>query len=232
MNNISSTILVVEDSFLNRRLIKKVLEEKKYQVLEATNTATTIEILNKNHIDLVILDINLDHDDEGIQIGNTIKQQYKLPFIYLTAYDTVSIINKAVESTPNSYLTKPFKNVDLIVSVELALQQSDVGTSNNNTSLHIKDENAFFHEILFQEIEYIESDGNYLLIHTQEKSYKHRSTMKNILNVLPNELFMQVHRAFLVNKDKIEKFNKRFVIVNNREISVSKKFGDTITQLL
>ena len=121
----SKVILVVEDDFLNRRLTKKVLQENGYQVLEAKNADEAMAILNKELVDLAILDINLgDGEIDGINLGKLIQNKQKVPFIYLTAYENAKIISEAVATSPYSYLTKPFKNSDLIASVELAIIKS------------------------------------------------------------------------------------------------------------
>ncbi|MFT4062172.1 MAG: LytTR family DNA-binding domain-containing protein, partial [Edaphocola sp.] len=79
-----------------------------------------------------------------------------------------------------------------------------------------------------EDINYIESDGNYCLFHTDEKVYKNRSTIKQIMEMLPGNTFVQVHRAYVVNKTKIEKFNPKNVIVQNTEVPVSRNYGHII----
>jgi len=216
-------ILLVEDDFLNRRLSKKTLTENNYKVLEAKNTREALEILKKESIDLAILDINLgENEKDGITLGGQIKEKFSVPFIYLTAYENPEIIKKAVSTTPYSYLTKPFKNADLIASVDIAIRQS-AHLLKYKPSVLVKDED-YNVELPFEEINYIESDGNYLLFHTDIKTYKSRSTLKQIMEILPESTFVQVHRAYVVNKTKIEKFNLKSLIVKNTEIPVSKNY--------
>ena len=75
-------ILLVEDDFLNRRLSKKVLLENEYLVFEAKNTKEAIEIITKENIDLVILDINLgENEQDGIALAQRIKEKHTVPFI-------------------------------------------------------------------------------------------------------------------------------------------------------
>ena len=62
-----------------------------------------------------------------------------------------------------------------------------------------------------------------MLFHTNKKNYKSRSTISQIIEALPVTKFIQVHRAFVVNKDKIEKYNSKSVVVNGIEIPLSKK---------
>jgi DNA-binding LytR/AlgR family response regulator len=219
----SKVILIVEDDYLNRRLTKKILQENAYTVLEAKNADEALSILDKELVDLAILDINLgDGEMDGISLGNLIQNKQKVPFIYLTAYENAKVISKAVATSPYSYLTKPFKNSDLIASVELATIKSAKEDKPKLTIL-VKD-CEYKVELPLEEVNYIESEGNYLLFHADKKTYKCRSTIEQILKVLPSLTFIQIHRAFIVNKNKVEKFNAKGVVVQNIELPVSKNF--------
>ena len=217
------TILLVEDDFLNRRVSKKALIENKYKVFEAKNATDAIEILKKEIIDLIVIDINLgENEQDGITLGQQINDKFSAPFIYLTAYESAEIIVRAVATLPYSYLTKPFKSIDLITSVELAIRQSE---KKHVPMISVKD-GEYFIELPINEINYIESDGNYLLFHTDEKTYKQRSTIKHILKNLSQNTFVQVHRAFVINKTKVEKFNHKTLIIKNTEIPIAKNYVD------
>lgn len=219
----SKVILVVEDDYLNRRLTKKILQENAYTVLEAKNADEALTILNKELVDLAILDINLgDGEMDGISLGNLIQNKQKVPFIYLTAYENAKIISEAVATSPYSYLTKPFKNSDLIASVELAIIKSAKEDKPRPTIL-VKD-GEYKVELPLEEINYIESEGNYLLFHTDKKTYKCRSTIEQILKVLPSLSFIQIHRAFIVNKNRVEKYNSKGVMIQDIELPVSKNY--------
>jgi DNA-binding LytR/AlgR family response regulator len=225
METKGKTILLVEDDFLNRRLSKKTLAENRYTVLEAKNAKETLLILAKEKVDLAVLDINLgEGEQDGISLGQQIKDKYGVPFIYLTAYENPKIINRAVQTAPYSYLTKPFKNVDLITSVDIALRQSAL-QEKQAPKIMVKDVD-YNVELSTDEINYIESKGNYVLFHTDRKTYTSRSTIKNILDVLPESNFSQVHRAYIVNKSKVEKWNSKAIVIGNEEIPVSKTFMD------
>lgn len=213
------TILLVEDDFLNRRLSKKVFIENNYSVLEAKNTKEALEILKIETVTCAVLDINLGKDEEdGISLGKQISENFSVPFIYLTAYETVEIIEKAISTSPYSYLTKPFKNSDLIASVEIAIR--NFKNTRQQQTIIVKDDN--YNVVLpIEEINYIESNRNYLLFHTDEKTYKTRSTIKKTMKELPDSIFVQTHRAYIVNKNKIEKYTTKSVVINNNEVPVS-----------
>ena len=227
----NKSILIVEDDFLNRRISKKVLAENGYEVFEAKNAKEALEILRKESLSLIVLDINLgENAQDGISLGQEIKEKYSIPFIYLTAYENPEIIEKAVATSPYSYLTKPFKNSDLIASAEIAIRQSS-NIPKRKPFIYVKD-GDYNVELPTENINYIESDGNYLLFYTDEKIYKCRSSIKNILNELSNSNFVQTHRAYIVNKNKIEKYTKKNVMIKNNLIPVSENYLEILKQFL
>ena len=229
MSTKEKTILLVEDDFLNRRLSKKTLVENGHIVLEAKNAKETIEILKKEKVDVAVLDINLgENEQNGIILGQQIRDQYSIPFIYLTAYENPEIINEAILTSPYSYLTKPFKNIELITSIEIAVKQSTI-SQKRSPKILVKDQ-EYNVELSTDEINFIESEGNYILFHTDYKIYKIRSTIKNIMEILSESTFIQTHRAYVVNKTKIEKFNIKSLVIKNVTIPVSKSYLNNLIQ--
>ena len=227
----TKNILIVEDDFLNRRITKKILIENGFEVSEAKNIKETMEILKSKNINLVILDINLGKNEQsGIEIATEINNKYAIPFIFLTAYDNTDIAAEAIDTMPYTYLTKPFKNIDLITSVELAIRQS-YNTQNKPQTLQVKVD-EYYTEIAVADIHYIESDGNYLIIWAPEKSYKIRSTIKQILSLLPAKDFIQVHRAFIINKQKVERYSTKNVVIGNQIIPITNKYVHDIDLLM
>ncbi len=219
----TKTILLVEDDFLNRRLSRKILGETGYQVLEAKNVKEAYEILVSEKVNLVILDINLgEQEQDGISIGEALQKNYSIPFLYLTAYDITEIVTRAIATAPHAYLTKPFKNIDLLTAVQLAIQKF-ADQEINRPSMRVKD-GAYYVELFMDEIDYIEAEGNYLLSHANNKVYKRRSSIKQILEDLPSSMFVQTHRAFIVNKTRIDKFNIKHLVVKNEIIPVSRNY--------
>lgn len=218
------TILLVEDDFLNRRLTKKVLLKAGYQVLESKNAKEALEIINVEKIDLAILDINLGEDkEEGITLGQQIQDSYSIPFIYLTAYANIPTLTLATATKPYSYLTKPFKDIDLIASIEIAIGKATQIKEKAISSINVKYQDHFV-DLSLNTIDYIESKGNYLLCHSENKAYKYRSTIKQILEMATTVTFIQTHRGFLVNKNKIEKYNAKNVLINQRSIAISRHY--------
>lgn len=218
------TILLVEDDFLNRRLTKKILVNAGYKVYESKNSSEALQLIKTEKIDLAVLDINLGEDElEGITLGQQIKDHHPIPFIYLTAYANIPTLTQATTTKPHSYLTKPFKDIDLIASIGIAVDHASSLQQELISSISVKYQDHFT-DLPLNNIDYIESKGNYLLCYSVGKVYRYRSTIKQMINNPINTIFIQIHRAFLVNKNKIEKYNANSVFLKQKTLAVSRYY--------
>ncbi|HKX85444.1 MAG TPA: response regulator [Flavobacterium sp.] len=233
MKTNSVKVLIVEDEYITQKTITLYLEESGYNVVGATmNYDETLHVLNTTEVDLALLDINIKGEKNGIEIGNLIHNHYQIPHIYLTAYSDQSTVKNAINTMPYAYLVKPFSKVDLFVSIETA-----IANFNSKKELQIKKEyiflkhNEFHVKINLEEINYIESQKNYLLLYTESEVYKYRSTLTDFKPKLPR-YFIQIHKGFMVNKHKIKGYNSNFILVNDKQIPISRTFKESVYQLL
>ncbi len=115
-------ILIVEDEPLIAEDLTGFLEENHFQTVGvAHNYETAIEKLKTKNPHAVLLDINLGEDKDGIDIGIKIREEFDLPFIYLTSYSGKDVLERAKKSRPNGYLLKPFDGKDVMTSLEIAI---------------------------------------------------------------------------------------------------------------
>lgn len=115
-------VLIVEDEVLIAQDIKACLKREGYMVQAiAYDKAEALSELAKRTVDIVLLDINLEGRQEGIDIAKIINQRYKIPFIYLTSYANSSIVNLAKQTHPMGYIVKPYKREDIITSIKIAV---------------------------------------------------------------------------------------------------------------
>ncbi len=170
-------ILIVEDEFITQKTISNYLEEIGYGISGlAMSASEAIEILEKNIVNFVILDINIKGEQNGIYLGKYIKEKYNLPFIYLTAYSDAKTISNAIETEPFSYLVKPFQKYDLLAAIEVGILNYNKINQQKKDTILIK-HNDVYKKINFDSILYIESQKNYLIIKTIDVEYKYRSTI-------------------------------------------------------
>jgi two-component system, response regulator PdtaR len=115
-------ILIVEDDPIIAADIEAFLNNADYTVSGvAYSPGKAMQELKNNTPDLVLLDINLSAEINGIDIAMYIHESVKVPFIYLTSYSTSDIIKKAKLTEPSGYIIKPFDESDLYANIEIAL---------------------------------------------------------------------------------------------------------------
>jgi len=235
-------ILIVEDEYITAKTLSNFLEASGYSVVGcAMDTEEALSYLKKDPIDCVILDINLNDEKDGVWIGNHIKENYHIPFIFLTAYTDKNTISRAVQTSPFGFLAKPFQKVELFSAIEIALHKHNELTMLKNDSTTNEEEHVKtvflknvdrFDKVAIGDICFIESQKNYLLIHTNTVRYKHRATLKDFMGVLSPRDFIKTHRAFLINKVKIASVDKSNHIINvlDTNIPISKAFRREVYQ--
>jgi response regulator NasT len=114
-------VLIVDDEAIIRMGLRAMLEEKGYQVIgEAGDGDRALELAKLLKPDLIFLDIKMPGMD-GIETAAAIMRDRPTPIILLTAYSDRSLINRAKEAGVLAYLMKPFKESDLVPTIEIAL---------------------------------------------------------------------------------------------------------------
>lgn len=121
-------ILIVEDDPIISQLIGWRLEKMGFFVSGKTPTGEeALDKIKDGRPDLILIDINLPGTMDGIELARTIKEQFQIPFIFLTAYTDSETISRAIDTEPAGYLIKPFKDEELKVMIELALRHAKKG---------------------------------------------------------------------------------------------------------
>lgn len=115
-------ILIVEDEVLIAMDIAKILEGIDYDVSAIVYDGNAaLHELQHRLPDLVLLDINLGRQPDGIAVATYIQEHLDIPFIFLTSYATEMIVDKAKRTKPMGYIIKPFSEKDLFSAIEIAL---------------------------------------------------------------------------------------------------------------
>ena len=218
-------ILIVEDEVLIAEDLKDILKTFGLKKIEMVHDkASALENLRLNKPDITILDIRMEKELDGLEIGEFIQNNYKLPFIFITAHSDIEMIKKIIKTKPVGYITKPFKKSDLFANINLAIEQL---TTNNK--LFIKDGYST-HVININEIVYIESEGNYINIFTSSKKYLSRQNMESVLLDIDSNDFLKIHRSYVVNLNKVKKYSSKEVIINEITLPISKTFYDVFIE--
>jgi len=118
-----SRILIVEDEVLIANFIFKLLQKEGYSNLEIANDVQTAQLKFNTFLpDIILMDINLEGPNTGIELAKRKNQEGKI--IYLTAQNDSETIKKAIATNPETYLTKPIKNSDILAAIQLAINKN------------------------------------------------------------------------------------------------------------
>ncbi len=115
-------ILIVEDEGITALNIKNLLENWGYKnPLIASNSYEALQNASNSQPDLILMDINLDEDIDGIEIAKNLQDTFDIPIIYLTAHSDEVIIERAKLTEHYGYIVKPFNDKELKITIDMAL---------------------------------------------------------------------------------------------------------------
>ena len=116
-------IFLVEDDDVLARTTEWRINKLEYEFAgRAANGKDAIAQISRSRPDIILMDINLQGEMDGIVTAGIIKKSLDIPIIFLTSCMDKETISRAKETGPDGYLVKPFENRDLMVAVELAVR--------------------------------------------------------------------------------------------------------------
>jgi two-component system KDP operon response regulator KdpE len=121
--NLPETILVIDDEVQIRRLLEITLSSNGFKISEAGTGKEGLIAAATQHPSLIILDLGLP-DNDGIDILKKIREWYKKPIIILSVKNSEDDIIKSLDSGANDYVTKPFRTMELLARIRVALRHS------------------------------------------------------------------------------------------------------------
>jgi len=137
-------VLIVEDGGLIAQEIKTAVENLGHRVAGIVmNGDKALDAFSNPNLDLVLLDINIKGSLSGIDLATILKEKYRIPYIFLTAFSDDYTLNKAKETLPYGYIVKPFNQFDLKVNIDIALHKFK--SENNKKDLSKRYINETFH---------------------------------------------------------------------------------------
>ena len=214
--------IIVEDDLIVADHLKLILIKHGIQVLgiiDSVEEAITSFSLNA---DLYFVDIRLSGSKSGIELGELLNEQ-KIPFIYVTANNEMSTLKKATKTSPQAYITKPYKESDIVALLEIFKVQHEQSFIVN--AKHGKK------PIKLSKILFFESEGPYIKVVTKEEVYIGRNSLNKLEKQFSNH-FIRVHRSFLINRNKIEQYSSKSVYVSGGiEIPISRSYKNVLSSL-
>lgn len=219
--------LIVDDEPLSREIIENYCSEIDWLhvIGTCTNAIQASEYLEKESVDLMFLDINMPKLT-GIDFLRSLKNPPMV--IFTTAYPEYAVEGFELEAL--DYLLKPFSFDRFFQAVQRAKSASK--NSQEPSYIFLKaDKKA--HKIDLRKIQFVEAMGDFVKVYIQDyRTLVISSTLKNLLEELPNEEFIRIHKSFIIATRHVEFIEANRISVAGQVFPIGLAFRDQTKQVL
>lgn len=229
-------VLIVEDELIIAEELKEKLLLIGYEVFGPTDEPQkAIEIAIKEQPDILLLDINLNAEIDGVELAVQLREKVNAGIIFLTAYGDSKTINRAKKVKPAAYMLKPYDDKNLAVAIDLAFANlsADNAEMENaylvNNAFFVKEKQHFV-KINLNDIMFIEAKGSYSDLVTYQKTITISMNLKNLLAGIDTSDIYRIHRSFAINIHKIEAFDGSQVVIGNKKLPIASNYKEDFLQ--
>lgn len=201
-----------------------------------TDAIKALEFLHGTSVDILFVDINMP-DISGIQLVRSLPLRPNI--IVTSAYPEYAA--ESYEFDAVDYLLKPIEFERFLKAVNKArlkqqptqstLPLPPITTENNETSIIVKSGTAL-RRIKTDDILYIEATGNYVSIVLERETVMSLQTMSQMMELLPPQKFIRVHKSYIVPLRRISTINRSSVLIGSREIPLGSTYREAFLQRL
>ncbi|MCD4709725.1 MAG: response regulator transcription factor [Bacteroidales bacterium] len=214
-----ATCMIVDDEPLSRDVLRKYIAEVKdlQLVAECCNTAEATHQLNKTRVDIIFLDINMP-GLSGISFARSLTVSPLI--VFTTAYPEYAVEGFELDAT--DYLVKPYSFERFLKSVNRALERlhENDDHADPHGKILVKADKKLY-ALRFSQILFMEGQGDYIRIRTDQKNLVVHDTIKNFLASLPEQEFMRIHKSYVINLKRIEFIEGNQVRIGEHTLPVS-----------
>ena len=240
MGETPAKFLVVEDEMIIGANISLQLTKLGYEVIGIlARGEEAIAAIRENRPDVVLMDIQLKGELDGVETSQRIHEEYDIPIIFITANSDDANFKRAIATQPHAFISKPFKKIDLKRAVELTLSRLESKGDLQNTSGEPAEQEVLSDSIFVRhqdkmvkvsisDIFYVEAERNYCRIYTKDKEYLLVMTLKELDEKLPRAHFIRVHRSYIINISKVDEVGNSHVAMARKVIPLSKSYREDL----
>ncbi|PZP45820.1 MAG: DNA-binding response regulator [Pseudopedobacter saltans] len=223
--------VIIDDEPLALELMQAYVKQNKELELVGKFTDALLgkDFLHNNSVDLLFLDIQMP-DITGLQLFESLSE--KPLAIFTTAYSNFAVQGFDLDAV--DYLVKPFSMDRFNRAVAKAKELFDIRNNPSSESefMYVKYDYQW-NKIFFKDVNYIEALDDYIRIFNNEnRSVLVHLSMKAVMEKLPEDKFIRVHRSFIVAVDRIQRWNKNALTVLDREVPISVTYQKQVQDIL
>lgn len=230
-------VLIVDDEPLAQEVLETYISKfpSLFLIAKCNNAVEAFEVLNKQKIDLMFLDIQMPRIS-GVDFLKTLSNPPMV--IFTTAFSEYAMDGYALDVI--DYLLKPISFERFAKAANKALakyQPQDEASALVQTTteaadyIFVKADKKLI-KVRFNEISYIEGLKDYVILHTAEGRIVTLQTMKSLKTKLPNDIFVRVHRSFIINLNNLAAVEGNTVQIKGKSIPIGKNYKDALLEVI
>ncbi|WP_373059329.1 LytR/AlgR family response regulator transcription factor [Zunongwangia sp. H14] len=216
-------ILALEDDPIHRERLIMILDKLQFKSFKVADSPKGfINIVEACKPQVILMDIDLGGEINGIELTQKINTKFDIPTIFLTSFADRQTFKEAKKAFPCYFLVKPYKETDLERAIELSVLQK-TGKQARQVERNATCTNLLFFraqnkliKIDYKEIKLISAVDKYCHIFLKDRKIIIKERLKNLLSRLPEDQFIQVHRSHVINIEAIDSLNN-----NATEVSIT-----------
>jgi DNA-binding LytR/AlgR family response regulator len=226
--------IIIDDEPVARRLLEEFIADTGFLELaeKAENPTRALELLAENNIDLIFLDINMPKLN-GIDF---LKNAKGLPAVIMTtAYPEFALAGFALDVL--DYLVKPIPYERFLKACYKAKKMQDLkkvaeDSQQKATGYFFIKCNGVLEKVFYKDLQYAEALLNYVILHSNGRKMIVYMTIKSLVEQLPADLFLKVHKSYIVNLEKVKSIEGNTLTVGDAKISISLDLREQVLQVI
>lgn len=223
----SISCLIIDDEPSSQHVLQHFIAKTPVLDLKSTcsNTEEAFKYLQLNgKIDLLFLDINMPKQS-GLDFYKSLQNPPQV--IFTTAYPQYAVDGFEVNAV--DYLLKPIAYERFLTAINKVLNKNE--NSLNDTDFIVLKENKALHKVRFEDIQYVEAYGDYVKVHTQQKTITTHSTFSKFIESLPN-YFLRTHKSFSINLNRLNHLSGNQISIDDHKIPIGQTYKQTVLKAL
>jgi len=221
--------LVVDDDAMSRAVMEHFIAQHGGLDLVASceDAIEASKVLRQEEVDLIFLDVEMP-GMSGLELVKSLERRPSI--ILVTAKEDYAI--EAFDIDVTDYLLKPVSYARFLKAVQRVERQQDTSeVAEEQEYVFVKTEGRLV-KLDLSTVRWIEAEGDYLMIYTQEKKYLVHSTMKGIEKKLPTGAFARVHRSFIVRIDQMDDIADASIVIGRKVVPIGASYKSELLKRL
>lgn len=237
-------ILLVEDDPLYANQLEILVEQMGYELAGLCDNAfDALDLFHRTAPDLLVLDIHLSGEMDGIQLAARLQQTRLVPTVFITSMQDDATFARAQQTQPVAFILKPFDGLQLQRTIELAVGK--MGPNAPAASFEAQDlvlPDCLFikvrdklEKVMLDDILYVEADNRYTIVHTAAgRRFVVRLSLGELEAKLPPNRFARTHRSYLIHLKWLQSVDLQTMMtqIKDKQVPLSKGFKEGILERL